>query len=208
MMALGLLSLVVLSSCFDGDDPVAIQVAEPPQAATKTEALDLFKVAYGSMNLDNYMALLHPDFEFVYKNSWDGTMGSFDYGDELQISTNMFSGEPRTNAGGELQGGISSIDVKKMDVMEWSAVPVDDPLYGTFPSAESAGCLVEIVFTYDDPNTGNPSTYTVDGVQAFVVAPEILDDESVAWKLVRHLDKASGAKNGDSTWASIKMLFL
>jgi hypothetical protein len=201
LMLTGALLIFGLNGCIfspddNGDGGGGVVTPKYDWPESKEILMQNFRDAYSAMDLDGYIDMLHDDYQFIYKDL-DGTIGTLYYNDEKIIATNMFSGDPRTNPNtGELQGGISAIDIKKLDITEWSEIQEGDREFGMFENAWEGRFLTEIVFTYDDPNTGSPSTYTVDGVQSFIVAPFLAERNNIMvdkWKIVGQKDRASGA---------------
>jgi hypothetical protein len=202
------LSLSLCSGCFEGDDPTELTVVDLPlQASSRTELMDFFKTAYSEMNLEDYTDLLHPDYEFVYKGL-DGAVGTLYFDDEKQCTANMFSSEPDTSVSGMIRAAIEEIDFREMNIVSTGALDPDDPLLVDHPGAEYVSYDVELIFLYEDPRTGYPATHTVKGFQSFTVVPEIQQSGKVVWTLLRQRDLASGVKNEDTTWGSVKLHYL
>lgn len=198
VLASGLLIFNLGGCIFSPDDDGGGDGIIPPPTYdwpdSKETLMANFKKAYSAMDFDGYMGMLHEDYQFIYMDDDGTTIGTLYFNDEKIIATNMFSGNARTNAEGNLVGGISSIAINKLDIKYWEAITAEDREFGRFEGAEGGLFDMEMVFYYDDPKDGNTSSYTVKGFQYFVVAPFQAERNGITvdkWIIVGQKDQAS-----------------
>ena len=196
------LFLVAAPGCiFSPDDDGGGGGGKPPvvykDPTSKTNLMENFQTAYGGMDYDAYVDMLHEDYQFTYKlrdTSGNPTTTAVYYkADEIAVARNMFDGNPGTDQNGEFIGGISRIDINSFNITVWTAIQPNDPYYGDFEGAESAVYDVEIVFNYSLKD-GSPATFTVNGQQNFVVAPFPVEVDGVMrekWMIIGQQDEDS-----------------
>jgi hypothetical protein len=94
-------ALFLLPACGGDEDPV--QVTEDPRVEPRSpeELLNGVQTAYEAKDLENYLALLDPDFSFVLHpqttNLYPELGGALDFDLEERIHQRMFSGEAITD---------------------------------------------------------------------------------------------------------------
>ena len=120
------------AGCIFSPEPDPIEkppvVTQFPDTADKL--MDNFKVAYSNMQYEKYQEVLHANFRFLFKP--EDAVGLPDdvltRDEELTISYNMFSGEPRPQPEGPPEPGITQITISVLNRKDaWIAVDPSDP---------------------------------------------------------------------------------
>jgi hypothetical protein len=97
---------------------------------TPDKLMDNFQTAYSGMSYEKYQEVLHANFRFLFKP--EDAVGLPDdvltRDEELTISYNMFSGEPRPQPDGPPEPGITRITISVLNRKDaWIAVDPSDP---------------------------------------------------------------------------------
>jgi len=180
---------------------------------TENKAMENFTEAYGRLDLDTYTELLHPDFKFFFQEHDITTLGllsdHLDRDGELGATTNMFSGEPNPNSGGEVDP-IPPIGDIEMSLFEREGTwgPSLNP---NFVGARRGLFKIELSVTRPDART-----IPISGRQEFFV---ISRDSMLAngtihpyFQLVGQVDMSATNKDKskpteETTWGSLKVFY-
>ncbi|MFH1844357.1 MAG: hypothetical protein ABIF77_14245 [bacterium] len=173
-----------------------------------------FHEAYSNLDIDGYRDLLHPDFKFFFQEYDINTLGllsdHLDRDGEIDVSTNLFSGEPIPIPGAispepDPIPGISTIDISLL-------LPVGTWGPSFHPGFEnSRRALYTIELSVNRP--GN-KTITITGRQEFYVISRdsTQSDGSIRpyFQLVGQVDMSNTQKDKGlegTTWGVLKCLY-
>ena len=174
----GILFFVALLGAFgcSDDDPAdpALE-AEPEFLATTPDSLaSLFRIAYQEMQIDDFTALLHPDFEMILLadtlEDWGWPEGyTFDRAEMVSIHENIFLGQVGEDRDGNLIQPIGSIEVPLLWLDgEWGPILEDDLNFADF---EGMWGLFEVNFQFY--NAAASHRHSVQQQVKFYVAPVV-----------------------------------
>ena len=117
---------------FSPDDKPGPPQPPPPAVFPDTadKLMSNFQLAYSGMDYEKYQEVLHANFRFLFKP--EDAVGLPDdvltRDEELTISYNMFSGEPRPQPDGPPEPGITRITISQLNRKDaWIAVDPSDP---------------------------------------------------------------------------------
>lgn len=127
--------LLMASGCSD-DDPVQVQPDPVTGPATTDELVAQFRGAYETKNVENYLALLDPDFEMILSGEtifdFPDVGPTLVFTEEEQIHRRMFSGENVYDPDGDLVPGIQGINIPVfMALAAWTPTIAPDPFPDT-----------------------------------------------------------------------------
>jgi len=210
MLVVALAGMMILAGCSDDDDPVTVVPELDPPTAPETadELITQFQAAYQAMNLDNYVALLDPEFLMILQ---EDTIDHFpemgttlDFTEEERIHQRMFSGESVTDPQGVFVPAMRTIGFLVCNALDgWSAA--DDQ--GRFPGTEWAPFRVEILFDRGQEY----STLILDGVVKIYVRTheEIVDGKETTHCLMAGMVDFTGTGKPVEPipWGSVKALY-
>ncbi|HRX50818.1 MAG TPA: hypothetical protein P5571_05625, partial [Candidatus Krumholzibacteria bacterium] len=171
LLAPVLLLLLALIGC--GDDAVTPDPTGNDPAttygpyATPEELMTAFETAYEERDSTHYAALLHEDFLFFFLGGEDRDF--WGRADDLISTGNLFSGEARTNAQGQLTRAISQITMDQFTLLAPWADATDHPDFGDVPGVKMGLYHHVVVFTHP------VGTITLWGNQRFYAAPVEVD---------------------------------
>ncbi len=116
---------------------------------TPSKLMENFTAIYTNMDIEGYRDLLAPGYKTILKPSTTSEFPEvgteLDYSEEIQIQTNMFSGNPGHDANGEQTNPISSIFFEPpVPQTDWEITPATDP---HFPGALNA--LYNVLFEFN-----------------------------------------------------------
>ncbi len=201
-----ILMLLALAGC-DSDDPAKPDPDPDPETSyqwpdTREKLMENFEQAYVEMDIDEYDFILHDDFIFIFTDTEVWTRLQ-----DIQSTTNMFSGEQ-----GEYGDGWAVLGVQSIAVHTFNQIGVwerQEPTHPYFPDTDQGLFDVQIVFYLE----GGEHTLTVSSEQLFYVKSEEVDDGEGGTRtrcfLAGQRDLGSGLKtNEDMTWGSVKALYL
>jgi len=140
--------LLTAAGCSE-DDPVKVQDDDPVIGpATTDELMAQFRTTYEAMEVENYLALLDPDFLMLLSPETTGEFPevgpTLDFAEEERIHTRMFSGEAVIDPNGVFVPGVQGIDFPVlMALTGWSQTDDTD----NFP--DTVWAAFEVVFHFD-----------------------------------------------------------
>ena len=124
--------LMLGAGCIFSPDPDTKPQPPPPVVFPDTadKLMSNFQLAYSGMDYEKYQEVLHGNFRFLFKP--EDAVGLPDdvltRDEELTISYNMFSGEPRPQPDGPPEPGITRITISQLNRKDaWIAVDPSDP---------------------------------------------------------------------------------
>ncbi|MBK9304477.1 MAG: hypothetical protein IPM94_11455 [bacterium] len=186
-----------------------------PFPDTADNLMTNFKNAYVEMNVGEYSNVLHSDFIFVFAD-WSDVAppsGIYTREEDLQSTTNMFSGDQGQSPDGQPIPAVRDIAFQQLvRLTEWEDVPETHPY---FPGASRA--LYDVLVVFNLVNEGW-ITITVDTQQLFYV--KAVAEEEKDGDIQQHfyligqqdLDGKSAvlsfASNEDMSWSIVKALYL
>ncbi len=172
-----------------------------PWPETADALMENLARAYEEMDTEEYEAVLHADFAFVfidYAEVWPRAT-------DITAMESMFVGEPGENPDGSYRTPVQSIAVNRLNrETPWEAVPGD---HAYFPGAMTATCEARLVFTL----AGGENTITIHSDQEFFVRSEDVEPgaggKRTRYYLVGQLDVDHSPKSNESmTWGDVKEL--
>ena len=208
LAVVALAGMMILAGCSDEDDPVKVVPDPPIGPGSADELVTQFLAAYEAMDVDNYLALLDPEFLMVLQ---DETVDEFpdvgttlDFTQEERIHQRMFSGESVTDPNGDFVPGVQTIVFSRITALAaWS--PSDD--LDRFPDTVWTTYEVVIMFYRGQEF----STLKVTGmVKIYARAHEVMvDAEEKTYYLMAGMVDWTGTGKGTEviSWGSVKALF-
>jgi len=207
-VAVVLAGMMILAGCSDDDDPVRVVPDPPIGPGSADELVTQFLAAYEAMKLDNYLALLDPEFlmvlgpETILEFPDVGT--TLDYAKEERIHQRMFSGESVTDPNGDFVPGVQTIVFNVFTARAaWS--PSDDP--DRFPDAVWTSYEVVINFYRGQEF----SMFNITGVvKIYARAHKVMvDGEEKTYFLMAGMVELTGSGKGteEISWGSVKALY-
>jgi len=183
-LTVGMLLFLGSTGCIFSPDDETLPPPPPPPPSyvfpdTENRLMDNFKEAYGRLDIDEYRNILHTDYKFFFQDHDITTLGlisdHLNRDDDLDATTNMFSGEPIPNPGA-LEGepnpipAISDIEVSLLEREgTWG-----QSFHPEFPNARRA--LFRIELSIARPGS---RTISITGRQEFyVVARDSVQSDS------------------------------
>jgi len=200
--------LLTAAGCSE-DDPVKVQDDDPVTGpATTAELVAQFRTTYEAMDVENYQALLDPDFLMLLTAETTGDFPdvgpTLDFDEEERIHTRMFSGDNVSDPNGGLVPGVQGIDFPVlMALTGWSQTDDTD----NFP--DTVWAAYEVVFHF---NRGQEySTLKVEGtVKIYARAHEtmIAGTAHSYFLMAGMTDLTQFMKSTEShCWGSVKALY-
>jgi hypothetical protein len=209
LVVAALAGMMILAGCSDDDDPVVVPDPDPPIGpASLHELMSQFVTAYENMDLDNYLALLDPEFLMILGDEtiidFPDVGTTLDITKEERIHQRMFSGEQLTDPDGNFLPGTSAIVFQVfMALAEW--VPSDDE--DQFPGTVWAPFELDLLFDRGQ----SFSTLKVEGtVKIYARAHEAeVDGTTIAYYLMAGMVDLTGYGKGteSGSWGSVKALY-
>ena len=119
--------------------------AESPWSAPRSFRVDIpvtpddlmadFFAAYAGRDSSRYDLMLHPDFEYRYKDTF-GVVQTFERADELRCAGHIFSGTAGLNSQGDPYAPVTRLDVTySLYGGEWTTLTPSDPDFVDIPDA-------------------------------------------------------------------------
>jgi hypothetical protein len=179
-----------------------------PFPASPEQVMANFQTIYETMDVNEYLNLMHPDFVTILQQS---TMEEFpdvgptlDRYEEQNIHKRMFSGLAVTDPNGNLVPGVHNIDFSVfMPLDVWQISPPEDVI----PNALYAPFEVSILFDRGQ----NYSTMKVEGIIKFYVTGQEFSYKGVTrvfYQMVGQVDLTDSNKAVEGTsWGTAKALF-
>jgi hypothetical protein len=211
VLFLGLIVLlaVSMSGCLFSPEHKKDPPVPPPLipfADTPDQLMVNFKAAYGGMKIDDYRAVLAPNYQFILRAADvpAGQSDRFTFAEEMHIAENMFSGNAVQKPDGTTAPGISGITVAVMTrTQTWADVGATDP---DFPLTKRGLYEIQISFARAGYNT-----IIVTGSQEFFVSVRDSMVNGVAkpfCQLRGQRDLSNGTKATEmSSWGGVKSLY-
>jgi len=199
--------------CTKDQNTAPEQLAQDPPVDTPDRAMQHFKEAYGQRDIDDYSDILHDDYKFFFQEHDITTLGltsdHFLRIDEIDVSTNMFSGEPINNPGGVINPipSISDIEISLLE-REGTWGPSYHP---NLVNAQRALFRIEFSIT-----RAGARSISITGRQEFYVADRgaVQPDGTVLpdFRVVGQVDMSDMNKNGSkpsacTSWGALKILY-
>ncbi len=208
LAVVALAAMMILAGCSDDDDPVKVVPDPPIGAGSPDELVAQFLAAYGAMDLDNYLALLDPEFLMVLGedtiDDFPDVGTTLDFTEEERIHQRMFSGESVTDPNGDFVPGVQTIFFSRFTALAaWS--PSDDP--DRFPETVWASYQVEIHF---DRGQQFSTLRVIGMVKIYAKAHDVMvDGEEKTYYLMAGMVDLTGFGKGVEveSWGSVKALF-
>lgn len=176
----------VLTSCNQAPDPLApdLEKSRLPFADTPDQLMRNFVEAYGSQDLAEYAAMLHPGF--VFELTLGSQPQSWGRDEELAIAARMFSREDYVKPGRTV-AGIARIEVVRFEGLgHWR--PSSEDGAGDDNTDLARTYTVLLRFHQTDGNV-----ITVRGASIFHVRLDLLEAadgvERQGWRIVRQVDR-------------------
>ncbi len=207
-MAMALAGMMILAGCSDDDDPVRVEPDPPIGPKTPNELMVHFQAAYETMDLENYLALLDPEFLMILRDEtiidFPDVGTTLDFTKEEQIHQRMFSGELLTDPDGNFVPGTSAIVFNVfMALAAWE--PSDDE--GPFPGTVWAPFELDLLFDRGQ----SFSTLKVDGtveIYARAHETEVGGTPTTYYLMAGMVDLTGNGKGTESgPWGSVKALY-
>ncbi|MCB1184126.1 hypothetical protein KDM41_11885 [bacterium] len=188
------------------DDPCVNNSPVLPHPASATQLMENYRSVYEMMDFDDYLRLLHPDFEMFLQaettQEFPDVGTSLDLAEETDIAAKMFSGHAVTNSSGQLVPGISSINFELFEQRgAWTTTLPGDLIEGVLAAS------FEVRFLFD---RGSDSTLRVDGLLRFYVTSRdtVICGTSMPYHELVGIQDQTGFKGVEVTnFGSIKALF-
>lgn len=191
LLALPVVMLFLAGCPFDPKkDPKVPEPVDPDYVANTSisNVLKNLKTSYNLKNIEEYKALLHPNYQYIFDPRDVGTHGipdSWLYTDEVESATHLFAKDPNT-------------DGYKMEDISLTFTAGSDVVSEVEPGWRKV-TLTQIVLLVDTRHqtNGDPLQYQVIGDQAdihFLQTDET--DETThlkLWKIIYWVDKPVGA---------------
>lgn len=199
--------LVLAAGCSD-DDPVQVTGTTDPEPNTPQELLVYFQTSYEARDVDNYLALLDPDFQFILREDtalrYPDLGPALDFDEEEQIHHRLFSGSMVIDPGGDPQPGVREVIFNHFQALDYWA-PTDDE--ANFPNAFYAPFELDLIIDCGQEF----ATYKATG-QAKIYVREYSrmngSEEVIFYKLAGMVDLTQADKGIERTpWGLIKALY-
>ncbi|MFH1845897.1 MAG: hypothetical protein ABIF77_22160 [bacterium] len=173
-LTVGMLLVLGSAGCIfsPDDDPQPPPPTPPPSYIfpdTEAKLLANFRESYSKLDIDEYRNILHTNYRFFFQDHDITTLGllsdHYNRDDELDATTNMFSGEPKPNPGAippepDPIPAISNIEFSLLDpVGTWGP-----SFHPDFPNARRALYTIELSITRP-----GAKTIVISGRQEFYV---------------------------------------
>jgi hypothetical protein len=209
LVAVALAGMMILAGCSDDDPVKVVPDPEPPIGPeSPNELMAQFQTAYESIDLENYLALLDPEFLMLLQEStiidFPDVGETLDFTNEERIHQRMFSGDQLEDPDGNFVPGMSAIAFLVFRALaDW--VPNEDA--DQFPGTVWAP--FELVLLFDRGQEF--STLKVDGiVKIYARAHEAeVDGTTIAYYLMAGMVDLTGNGKGTESgpWGSVKALY-
>ena len=208
LAVVALAGMMILAGCSDEDDPVKVVPDPPIGPESADELVAQFLAAYEAMDVDNYVALLDPEFLMILQedtiDEFPDVGTTLDFTEEERIHQRMFSGESVTDPNGNFVPGVQTIDFSEfMALAAWS--PSDD--VDRFPDTVWTSYEVVVMFYRGQQF----SMLRVTGmVKIYVRAHEVMvDGEEKTYYLMAGMVDLTGSGKGTEveSWGGVKALF-
>jgi len=206
LVAAALAGMMILAGCND-DDPVRVVPDPDPPIGPESpgELVAQFQTVYEARDLDNYLALLDPEFLMLLNDEtiidFPDVGTTLDFTQEEQIHKRMFSGENLEDPNGDFVPGIKGIGFLEFRALaEW--LPSDDE--DNFPGTVWAPFELDLLFDRGQQF----STLKVEGmVKIHARAHETeVDGTTIAYYLLAGIVDLTGHGKGveSGAWGSVK----
>ena len=175
---------------FSPDDGTTTEPPAPEALQDPTEPdilMENFQTAYEDMNIEWFRDLMHEDYKTMLQqdtvNEYGLPQNFFTYEEEIDIQTNIFSGNPIPTPNGAIPG-ISSITFTTFERQGiWTTAPANDP---NFPNALFATYNVKFEFT----RPGGTTLVVTGFIQFYVIDTQ--DGDGEWYKLIGQVDLTNG----------------
>jgi hypothetical protein len=185
-----------------------LRTTKLPFPDTADQLMENFQTIYETMDVDEYVKLMHPDFLTILQqqttDEFPDVGPTLDVLEEQQIHKHMFSGNEGADPNGDFRPGVDGISfhlLQKMDV--WQISSGDDII----PNTEWAPFGVEFQF---DRGQEYP-TLNVEGMIKFYVTSVEFQFQSVDmqfYQMIGQVDLTNTVKASEGTsWGTVKALF-
>jgi len=209
LAAVALAGMMILAGCSDDDDPVVVPDPDPPIGPESLgELMVQFHSAYEAMDLENYLALLDPEFLMILGDEtiidFPDVGTTLDFTKEERIHQRLFSGENHADPDGDFVPGTNAISFLVFQALaEW--LPSDDE--DQFPGTVWAPFELDLLFDRGQQF----STLKVEGmVKIYARTHEAeVDGTTIAYYLMAGMVDLTGYRKGveSEAWGSVKALY-
>lgn len=210
-VAIAFSALTLVASCSEDDEFVQPQDSGFPPALSQAELMTQLETVHEDMDYRGYTQILDPAFKFILKPAtvleFSLPEDHFTYGQDLQITELMFSGDPAS----EDVPGISSISFIDMVIV----TPWEEAQDTEFPGASYAKYFVHLEFWQGSGDARQ--LVSVRGEIDFYLSAETITyegKERLRYRLAGQIDRTAGKSgdpmdkpNEDTSWGGFKALF-
>jgi len=185
-----------------------LRTTKLPFPDTADQLMENFQTIYETMDVDEYVKLMHPDFLTILQeetiNEFPDVGPTLDVLEEQQIHKHMFSGNDGADPNGDFRPGVDVISFHLLEQMAaWEMSSGDDLI----PDTEWAPFEVEFQF---DRGQEYP-TLNVEGMIKFYVTSVEFQFQSVDmqfYQMIGQVDLTNSVKASEGTsWGTVKALF-
>jgi len=203
-----LAGMMIMAGCSDKDDPVRVEPDPPIGPESPDELVIQFLAAYEARDLEEYLALLDPDYltllSEITTEDFPDLGATLDLDEEMRIHERMFSGINVVDPDGNVIPAVKTINVTVFHPLgAWS--PSDDE--DSFPDAVWAPFDVQILFDRGQEYW----TSKVEGlVKIYARSHEVMvGDTKTTYYLMVGMKDLTGVGKGseNSVWGSVKALY-
>jgi len=185
-----------------------LRTTKLPFPDTADQLMENFQTIYETMDVDEYVKLMHPDFLTILQqqttDEFPDVGPTLDVLEEQQIHKYMFSGNDGADPNGDFRPGVDGISFLRFQALDaWQISPDDDII----PNAEWAPFEVEFQFDRGQEYT----TLNVEGTIKFYVTSVEFQFQSVDmqfYQMIGQVDLTNSVKASEGTsWGTVKALF-